>query len=190
MTDPARPTRDRADIAEAIRGLTAVQWLRLRKVALAYARLAADMDPDDLLQEAFRRALDGERTCPADVDVVRFLAEAIRSIADGERAKNSRRPATVRFPGHGGDPQEIAEPAEPMPDAEESLIEGENHSQRRAEAVAMFEDDIAAQTIVEGILDNMRGEELRELTGLDETTYESKRRLIRRRIEKRKGVKP
>ena len=54
----------------------------------------------------------------------------------------------------------------------------------------LFEDDIVAQTIVEGILENMRGEELRALAGLDETAYESKRRLIRRRLEKRKGVKP
>lgn len=61
---------------------------------------------------------------------------------------------------------------------------------RRSEIVAMFDDDIEAQAIVEGLLDNMRGEELRALTGLNETAYESKRRLIRRRIEKRKGVKP
>jgi hypothetical protein len=34
-------------------------------------------------------------------------------------------------------------------------------------------------------MEGMRGEDLRALTDLDPTAYESKRRLIRRRIEKR-----
>ena len=41
-----------------------------------------------------------------------------------------------------------------------------------------------AQVIVEGIMEGQRGEDLRALTDLDPTAYQSKRRLIRRRIAK------
>ena len=46
----------------------------------------------------------------------------------------------------------------------------------------LFEDDLVAQTIVEGDMDGIEGEELRSLTGLDLKAFASKRRLIRRRI--------
>ena len=55
----------------------------------------------------------------------------------------------------------------------------------RACLVSLFEDDEIAQVILEGMMEGIDGEELRELTDLDETAYQSKRRLIRRRIVKR-----
>ena len=51
--------------------------------------------------------------------------------------------------------------------------------------VSLFEDDEIAQVILEGMMEGIEGEELRKLTELDKTAYQSKRRLIRRRIEKR-----
>ena len=50
-------------------------------------------------------------------------------------------------------------------------------------ALAAFVDDQAARDIVEGTLAGMNGQELRELIGLDQTTYDSKRKLVRRRID-------
>ena len=50
--------------------------------------------------------------------------------------------------------------------------------------VALFDDDPIAQKMVIALLDGARGEELRELSGLTKTEYESKRAKIRRRIEK------
>ena len=45
--------------------------------------------------------------------------------------------------------------------------------------------------IVEGLMEGTRGEDLRACTDLDQTAYQSKRRLIRRRSEKYlKGLKP
>ncbi len=81
--DPVPSARTRAEIDCAVRELTAAQWTRLRQIAGLYA-VGRPIEAEDLLQEAFRRALDGERKCPVTVDVVRFIAEAMRSIADGE----------------------------------------------------------------------------------------------------------
>jgi hypothetical protein len=41
-----------------------------------------------------------------------------------------------------------------------------------------------AQVMVEGGMEGMEGEELREVTGLTKIAFASKRRLIRRRVEK------
>jgi len=139
---------------------------------------------DDLLQEAFRRALDGERKCPISIDAVRFLAEAMRSIADGELKKTQRQPVLVPLPGPGDAETAIAEPADPRSTAEE-LIGGEQEADRlRSEILSLFNDDQIAQIIVEGIMEDIEGEELRSLTSLDKTQFDSKRRLIRRRISK------
>ena len=50
--------------------------------------------------------------------------------------------------------------------------------------IGLFDDDPIAQKMVIALLDGARGEELRELSGLNKTEYESKRAKIRRRIER------
>lgn len=50
--------------------------------------------------------------------------------------------------------------------------------------IALFDDDPVAQKIVMAMMDGARGEELEQLSGLNSTEYESKRKKIRRRIEK------
>jgi RNA polymerase sigma-70 factor (ECF subfamily) len=62
-----------------------------------------------------------------------------------------------------------------------------NATEYRAEVLGCFVDDPVAQKIVIGIMEGRRGEELRAETGLSETEYDSKRRKIRRRIEKLKS---
>ena len=63
-------------------------------------------------------------------------------------------------------------------------MSSETATAMKAAMLALFEDDPTAQVILEGMMEGMEGEELRELTELNATAYQSKRRLIRRRIEK------
>ena len=58
--------------------------------------------------------------------------------------------------------------------------------------VALFNEDLQARDLVEGMMEDFTAEELRKLTELDETAYASKRRLIRRTIDKHypEGWKP
>ena len=187
MADPTEPVRTRAEIAAAIRALSPAQWARLRAIAGHYRALGCPMEAKDLLQEAFRRALD-ERNCPVSVDIVRFLDQAMRSIKDGELKRAKRRPVLVSPPPPGGEPTQVPEPIDPVPNAEEWLAAADEdgvRERKRQEVIGLFADDLAAQVIVEGIMEGTRGEDLRALTDLDPTGYESKRRLIRRRIEKR-----
>ena len=48
----------------------------------------------------------------------------------------------------------------------------------------MFADDAVAQKLVVGMMEGARGLELWESSGLTKTDYESKRKKIRRRIER------
>jgi DNA-directed RNA polymerase specialized sigma24 family protein len=187
---PVAASRSRDEIADAIRGLTSVQWARLRLVAARRA-FGRPVEAEDLLQMALASALDG-RTCPAHVDVVRFLAEAMRSIGDGEVDKARRRPILVPVPKTGENRDEEVEFPDDRPTVEEQRISDEDRYEKRAPILTLFDDDATARDLVEGVMENMTAAELRELTGLDEIAYASKRRLIRRRINAafRKGLKP
>ena len=58
-------------------------------------------DPNDLLQEAITRTLQGTRNCPTSVDVMKHLADTMSSIADTERSKghNQNLHAPIVQPG-------------------------------------------------------------------------------------------
>jgi DNA-directed RNA polymerase specialized sigma24 family protein len=161
--------------------LTTAQWVRLRKVAERYSYA---MPAEDLIQEAFCRALEPDgRKCPADIDVVKFLAEAMRSIADGEMNKSGNRLTIVPIVGAA----ELDDEGEELPDPaftpEEYLAREQAAAAIRKEVLALFDDDPQARDIVEGRMENLSADELRVLTGLDKTGYDSKLKLIRRRID-------
>ena len=172
--------RSREDIAKAIRELTSVDWIRLNKAANRYAR--PGIGPKDLLQEAFTRAVDG-RVCPTNVTVVKFLAEAMRSIAHGETEKVENKLVLVS----AGADSTVAQQADAFPDpglnAEQWMVSEESVVEMRIAILGLFADDDIGQIIAEGMMDGLEGEELRELCGLDVTAYNSKRRLVRRRID-------
>lgn len=185
-------TRTRDEIAAEIRSLTAVDLARLKMVARKYA-FGRPIEPDDLLQEAYARALDS-RACPSHVDVVKFLAEAMRSIAHGEAEKVEHKVTLVPMAQTGGpyDANSIKDEAD---DAETRMIAAQRAERciaTHAAVIALFDDDPSAQLVLEGMMEEMTTEEMRELTGLDKTGYDSKRKLIRRRIDKQypEGWKP
>lgn len=182
--------RSRDEVAEAIRTLTPAQLARLKAVSRYYSS-GRPIEPEDLLQMAFASAIDG-RQCPAHVDIVRFLAGAMRSIAHGEAEKVEHRLVLVPVPKTGDQQDKDFEFPDTRPNPEEQMISEENAAALRVATLRLFEDDRQARDIAEGTMADMSVEELRELTDLDQTAYDSKRRLIRRRIDKAfpKGWKP
>ncbi|PKP68477.1 MAG: hypothetical protein CVT82_15170 [Alphaproteobacteria bacterium HGW-Alphaproteobacteria-4] len=177
-TDEAK---DVSQVSSEMRGMSVGDHARLRKVAMYCA--TGDLSADDLLQEAFCRALAGTRRCPRKVDVVRFLAEAIRSLAHGEREKLAALPKTERI-----DPNPVTGPAvdppSDRPDAEERLLIEEKNRKILGGILGIFEDDPVATLIIEGIMDELSVDDMLELTGISKTAYDTKRKLIRRRVDK------
>lgn len=182
MSQPA-VNKPANEIKDLLRALTDAEWMKLRLIARCHCNwrgLGRWTEPDDLLQEALLRTLDGSRNCPSDITVIKFLDGVMRSLADGEWEKHSRRPVLVAIVGHGGEPGIAPDPADVRPDSEKSLL----YTQARQRLIDLFKNDAEAQIIVEGMMDGMDGQELRDLTELDPIAYDSKRRLIRRRINK------
>ncbi|HXW28974.1 MAG TPA: hypothetical protein VEK55_06380 [Xanthobacteraceae bacterium] len=136
----------------------------LIKVARAYARTRKTRyDHQDLFHEAIARILEGKRGWPQGVGILPFLCGVMRGIAWDWRTQ-------------------IYDEA---PEAASASEEGNAIARLDAQKfVALFADDVIAQQIVVGIMEGARGEELWEQAGLSKTEYESKRRKIRRRIEK------
>ena len=185
--------RCRDEIAAAIRSFTPADLARLKMVARKYS-FGRPIEPDDLLQEAYMRALDS-RACPAHVGVVKFLAEAMRSIAHGEAEKVENKVTFVPIAA-AGDSEDGASSVPDEADDAETKIMNTQRAERsvavHATIIALFNDDSTAKLVLEGMMEEMTVEEVRELTGLDKTAYDSKRKLIRRRIDKQfpEGFKP
>ena len=182
-TQAADTLLSRDEVAEAIRSLPDPAWIRLRKIAATLCR-ARPSDADDLLQEAFVRALDGSRQCPHDVDIVRFLAGVMTSIASDFAKALSRHPELRAIPLHDEDGLLVVDPPDKRPSPEQVAISAEVCTRMVYRLLGLFEDDPVAQVTVEGMLDGWEGDELRTLTDLDEVAFASKRRFIRRRIDK------
>jgi hypothetical protein len=177
----AAALRTATEFADEVRALSVADWLRLRKAARYYSR-PARMESADLLQEAFARAVQGSRNCPVDVTPVQFLKQTMRSIANG--VVESPRHKVVLVPiAKDGPALRGGELVDPTPNPEAVAIEQQSDTAMVAELIALFADDVVAQTILEGIMEGVEGEELRALVGLDEKAYASKRRLMRRRID-------
>lgn len=171
------------EIAAAIRALTDAQWVRLRKVSRYFAWIAG-LSGDDLLQEAFCRALAGTRQCPTNVDIVKFLVEAMRSIANGEDEKLENQFETVPVVQPGAIVTGADDPKDSTPSQEESMMAAEASEATRQLVLALFPNDMQARDLADGILSGYEGEELRALTDLDKTSYASKRRFMRRTFDK------
>ena len=171
----------REALEQAIRTLSPAGWVRLRRTAAA-CYPGRHQDAKDLLQEAFARALDGSRKCPRHVEVVRFLAGAMHSLSS-DAAKERQRHPELRAVSLFGDEGLAFDPPDAAPDTEQRAASNEEVAQMTQQIVALFDDDPVSQVMVEGIMEGMEGEELRELTGLSKVGFASKRRLIRRRIE-------
>jgi DNA-directed RNA polymerase specialized sigma24 family protein len=151
------------EVVRAIKSLTDGEKTALIKAARLYAR-KTPYDHEDLVQEALTRVLDHRRLWPVGVSATLFLGGVIRSIA--WEWKHELR-------------------------GEETDVGDEGVQERGTIAridigkiIALFNDDPVAQKIVMGMMDGARGEELQETSGLDQIEYESKRKKIRRRIEK------
>jgi DNA-directed RNA polymerase specialized sigma24 family protein len=172
--------RSPEEIRAAIDAFTDVEWVRVRKAAEYWAR-AHGVDADDVMQDALERAIDGRRQCPQHLSVLAFLSGAMRSISSGERKAQAER-GEVHLVAEDG--RLIVDPAHDRQTPAEAAESTQEVARIKQTFLDLFEDDLAAQTILEGTMDGMEGEELRVLTDLDIKGFATKRRLIRRRIDK------
>jgi DNA-directed RNA polymerase specialized sigma24 family protein len=156
------------EIYEVFQSLKDTHKTALIKIARAFARKTS-YGHEDLIQEAYVRVLGGKREWPRTVAAVPFLCGVMRSIAWDWRTESHDVHTDVEAIGY-----------------EDHTAAVRIDTQK---IIGIFNDDPAAQRIIRAMMEGARGEELRELSGLTQTEYESKRTKIRRRLEKMTHLK-
>ena len=181
----ATDVRQEHEIAEAIRQLTHAQWTRLKGAARTY-EWAYAWGAEALLQETWCRIIAGTRNWPSDVDLVPFIIQTMRSIANGEKEKVEVEVKGKMVPIVQPGAQLIGafELEDERENPEVSLLIDEEEKAIRQKVLGLLPNDEKARDIADGILAGFEGDDLRELVSIDKTTYASKRRLIRRTINK------
>lgn len=176
-----------ADLRTVFKAFGKAEILRLKKAARFFG-WRCRTDGDELLGEAFERALTGRRKCKRGLDPLVFLVGAMKSIAS--EINKGRKEGPVQLG--------MAEPSSPvhdlLPDSprdeaspEDALVLKENQDHAAgmvAKLEELFANDGEAQLILMGTMDDLSAEEIREIGEMDMTTYATARRRMRRKIDK------
>lgn len=191
--DRAYATAD--EIGEAVENLTEAELGRIHRAA-QYALFGTEYtDPLELLGEAVQRTLEGVgvtegRHWPKDVHFVAYIIRTMQSIADGssDSIMQSRTAHLETMAGRDGDAEwALAQEGFSSPDVVEQALEVEETTERQARAAAdavlieaHFADDEEIQFLIMGDKDGMKPDEIRAVSGMDQTAYDTARRRFRR----------
>ncbi len=174
---------DRITVEEihiAIDGFTDVEFGRLKSAAELHSCICG-VPADDLLQEAYTRALDGTRTCGRGTSIIAFICGVMKSLTsqDSEARKRGFRSVTVIKNGEPCLPDVAADIISP----EQSAISAIDDVQTLAKVDALVADDEQRQLLIEAIDDGMRGAQLREFMNTDEKGLAALRKKLIRRLQ-------
>lgn len=205
---PTSPTERHAspeEVAVAVANLRPEERRRLKRRAEIQIWGTEYTDPMELLGEAVKRAMiatdpnkradERGRPWPMDrVVLAAFLSKSIDGIADDSR-QLLHQTATERLEALAGEDRDIGsvlyEAGQYHADVVEQAIELEEIKARQAAAKQdadaierHFAGDQAVLAIIEGEKEGMSAREVQALFELDETTYDSARRRLRRTVDK------
>ena len=192
---PDRAYATAEEIGEAVENLTEAELGRIHRAA-QYALFGTEYtDPLELLGEAVLRTLQSVgvkegRHWPKDVHFVAYIIRTMQSIADGSSGSiiQSRTAHLETMAGRHGDAEwALAQEGFSSPDVVEQALEVEETTERQARAAAdavlieaHFADDEEIQFLIMGDKDDMKPDEIRAVSGMDQTAYNSARRRFRR----------
>lgn len=170
-----------AEVALALNIISRMDFLRLKAIARLHARgLPPDVTWDDLLQEAFTRAITGSRRKPQGLPMVAFLAGIMRSLRT-EHWRRARGGPGSREPlrlDHQRDLSRTAELRDPASDLEQALL-----AREQIEAIErLFEGDAVALGILAGLAEGRSAAQIRAAMAISKTDYDSARRRMRRTL--------
>lgn len=169
-----------ADVASAIRALTAADLVRLKALARLWTRgLPEVLGWSDVLHEAIARALDGSRKWPPGVPILAFLSSVMRSICD-DQWRRARRESRLLARDDDLDAAE-GEAQASAADPERALAA----AQALAAVHGLFCGDPAALKVIAGLADGLTPAEICRLYGMSERDYDTTRRRMRRALLRR-----
>ena len=176
------------ELRSAFESYEAEDSLRLDKAG-RYLGWKCRTDGGELLGEAVMRALNGDRRCPRHLPTVPFLIGVMKSLASEIIEKRSADPLAKRI---GEDPHSLtgilaSSPTDEL-NPEEALMvrqEAEYMETLVTKIEALFANDEQAQHVLKGEMNGLSAAEVRESRAMDRSTYNTARKRIRRRIDKK-----
>lgn len=170
-----------SEIAANLRNMSAADLVRIRQISKLRAVAMSEVTWEDLLNESFRRALEGTRRCPRSVPLIAFLAQTIRSLAS-EEARRVESSNTVREVDLGTPDGEIGGS---LDDLAVNLVHPEREASARSSLTqieAFFADDAEALKVIHSLAEGRAPSEAQKDAGMTATQYASTQRRIRRRL--------
>lgn len=205
LSSPLERTANALELATAIAKLTPQEILRLRKKAGILILGTEYTDPNELLNEAVKRAMiaasntaaEDERGRPWPLERVAlpaFLSKVMESIADAsqESVYQTRTDRLEDMAGPDGSIDIAMHGAgHSHSNVLETMLSREEEEARAAAArrdveliEEHFKEDQVVLAILEGEKDGMSAQEVCEMFGFDRTTYDSARRRLRRNVDR------
>lgn len=168
-----------AAMSDSLNALSASDFARLQLAAKGFSNRCG-IPWEDLLQEAYMRALSGTRTCRNGVETVAFMCGVMKSLASqaNEARKTSISELSVTFRGEDA----VLNVPAVTPNPEQIAISTFDLRNVLASIEAATVGDEEVQLLIEGICDQMRGEQLQELLGVDAKGLATIRKRLRRII--------
>lgn len=199
MNHPDQKGASIEDVRQAYESLTNDELYRLHKLARALLSGTEYSDPQDLLNETLVRTLraaNGEkgRHWPKSVPFVSFLGQTMKGLADdslnSSHIKQTQEMEALATEALTAD-EAIGAHGHSYPDVVVLAVEAGEVADDRDRAIqdaaridAHFVGDDEVGWLVMGHKDDLKAAEIRELSGMDQTQYETARRRFRRGLEK------
>lgn len=196
--DPEGPTTIE-DVRQAYESLTNDELYRLHKLGRVLLAGTEYSDPQELLNETLIRtirAANGEkgRRWPKSVPFVAFLGQTMKGLADdslnSSYIKQTQEMEALATEALTAD-EAIGAHGHAHPDVVALAIESGEIADNRDRAIrdaaridANFAGDEEVGWLVMGHKDGLKAAEIRDLSGMDQTQYETARRRFRRGLEK------
>jgi DNA-directed RNA polymerase specialized sigma24 family protein len=177
------------EVQKALDSLSEADMIRLSKIEELFAR---NNPTSTLLADAIIKTFDGTRSWKRGMGVCEHMYGVMRSLANNDHKKKTISKRTVAFTNDEGEEnlRILHETSSPSPETllieREYQEEHEQNAQTLANQVLdLFADDGDAMMILMGMMDDIPAEEIRELSGMDQTSYNTTRKRIRRKLDRK-----
>ncbi len=199
MVDAEREPAILKDVYEAIEALGDNDFAALYARATNMIYGTRYRDPVDLVHDAMLSAIEGAtlgsasgRVWPKAVPFMAFVTTAMKGIASNSRTSSAGRAEVLAVELVGaedGDSDEAmaAATAASTPGVDQELMDAADAAElirQRDELFAEFSSDDEITMILMAMEDSLRGEDIRHAADMDQTTYETARKRLRRGVAK------
>lgn len=139
------------------------------------------LDWEDLLHEAIDRVLSGSRKWPKSVPFIAFMCGTMRSIAsEFWRLRSTKGEMSYAELGFHSDRSRIEEVPDDSPNPEREAAA----RQLLSEIESLFEGDVAALAVLNGLANGSAPSEIQRLNGMNPKSYATAQKRVRRKINR------